>query len=57
VVDCASAEAVFTVVGRVNDETDTGSTACDRFFADGERYLVFSSTAGGGYLLCLRPKG
>jgi hypothetical protein len=48
---------VFTVVGRVNDETDTGSTACDRFFADGERYLVFSSTAGGGYLLCLRPKG
>jgi len=56
VVDCASADAAFTVAGRVDGETDTEGTHCDRFFADGETYLVFSSTAGGGYLLCLRTK-
>ena len=55
-VGCASAEAAFTVAGRVDGETDTEGTHCDRFFADGERYLAFSSTADGGYLLCLRPK-
>jgi hypothetical protein len=56
VVDCGSADAAFTVVGRVNGVTDTNSTACDKYFKENEQFYVYSSTASGGYLLCLRPK-
>nr|BFE76473.1 hypothetical protein GCM10020092_097740 [Actinoplanes digitatis] len=56
VVDCASKEAAFTVVGRVNGETDTDSKSCEKYFKENEEYYVYSSTADGGYLLCLRPK-
>lgn len=56
VVDCGSDKAAFTVVGRVAGETDTTSKSCDRFFAENEQFFVYSSTADGGYLLCLRPK-
>jgi hypothetical protein len=56
IVDCSSAAADFTVAGRVDGETNTETTACDRFFADGEEFIIYSSTGGGGYLLCLRPK-
>ena len=56
VVDCGSSEAAFTVAGRVDGVTDTKSTACDKFFAEKEEFFVYSSTSGGGYLLCLRPK-
>jgi hypothetical protein len=56
IVDCSSADADFTVAGRVDGETDTSTMACDRFFADGEKFLIYSSTGGGGYLLCLRPR-
>jgi hypothetical protein len=56
VVDCASADAAFTVVGRVEGETDTKSKSCEKFFKENEEYYVYGSDAGGGYLLCLRPK-
>jgi hypothetical protein len=56
IVDCSSAAADFTVAGRVDGETSTETSACDRFFADGEKFIIYSSTGGGGYLLCLRPK-
>ncbi len=56
VVDCASGDAAFTVVGRVNGETDTSSKSCDQYFKEDEEFFVYSSTAGGGYLLCLQPR-
>lgn len=56
VVDCSSADAAFTVVGRVEGESNTQSKSCQKFFKDDEEYYVYGSTAGGGYLLCLRPK-
>jgi hypothetical protein len=56
VVDCGSADAAFTVVGRVDGETDTQSKSCQKFFKENEEYYVYGSTAGKGYLLCLRPK-
>ncbi len=56
VVACDSADAAYTVVGRVDGETDTKSKSCEKFFEQSEAYYVYGSTAGGGYLLCLRPK-
>jgi hypothetical protein len=56
VVDCGSADAAFTVVGRVEGESDTKSKSCEKFFKENEEYYVYGSTAGKGYLLCLRPK-
>jgi hypothetical protein len=56
VVACGSGDAAFTVVGRVNGETDTNSKSCDKYFKEKEEFYVYSSTASGGYLLCLRPK-
>jgi hypothetical protein len=57
VVDCTSSDAAYTVVGRVNGETDTNSKSCDKFFTDEKAdYFVYSSTTGSGYLLCLQAK-
>jgi hypothetical protein len=56
VVDCTAKDAAFTVVGRVEGETDTKSKSCEKYFKENEEYYVYSSTAAGGYLLCLRPK-
>jgi hypothetical protein len=57
VVDCASADAAFTVVGRVNGETDVKSKSCDKFFKEDEQFFVYAADNGAtGYLLCLRPK-
>jgi hypothetical protein len=56
VVKCDSADAAFTVVGRVEGESDTKSKSCEKFFKDNEEYYVYGSTAGKGYLLCLKPK-
>jgi hypothetical protein len=56
VVECGSADAAFTVVGRVEGETSTSSKSCEKFFQENEEYAIYSSTAGKGYLLCLRPK-
>jgi hypothetical protein len=57
VVDCTSKDAAYTVVGRVNGETDTNSKSCDQYFTDEKAdYFVYSSTSGSGYLLCLQAK-
>jgi hypothetical protein len=56
VVDCGSGDAAFTVVGRIDGETDTNSKSCDKYFKENEEFFVYSSTASGGYLLCLKPK-
>ncbi len=61
VVKCTDTDAAYTVVGRVEDQTEAQaetSTACEQFFKDGEEYAVYSSIpeGGKGYLLCLRPK-
>jgi hypothetical protein len=57
VVDCGSADAAFTVVGRVNGETDIKSKSCDHFFKENEQFFVYAADNGAsGYLLCLRPK-
>ena len=55
-VSCGSAEADYLVAGRVDGVTDIDSPECDRFFAAGEKFTVYSSTSDGGYLLCLRPR-
>ncbi|MFI5492732.1 hypothetical protein [Actinoplanes sp. NPDC051859] len=57
VVGCAEPAAAFTVVGRVEAESDAQSRACERFFAADEEYFLYTSTAGQGYLLCLRRAG
>jgi hypothetical protein len=56
VVDCTSDKAAYTVKGRVNGETSTSSKSCDKFFKENDEYYVYSSDAGKGYLLCLKPK-
>ena len=56
VVECSSSDAAFSVVGRVNGETNTKSKSCDKFFKEGDEFYVYSSEAKGGYLLCLKPK-
>lgn len=58
VVDCASAEATYKVVGRADDQTEeqaASGEACDQFFQENEEYYVFSNVMPGktGYLLCL----
>ena len=55
-VSCGSAQADYVVAGRVDGVTDIDSPECDRFFAAGEKFTVYSSTSDGGYLLCLRPR-
>ena len=55
-VPCGSAEAEYVVAGRVDGVTDIDGPECDQFFAAGEKFTVYSSTSGDGYLLCLRPK-
>jgi hypothetical protein len=57
VVDCTSTDAAYTVVGRIDGETDTNSKSCDQYFTDEKAdYFVYSSTSGSGYLLCLQAK-
>jgi hypothetical protein len=56
VVDCDSAEAAFTVVGRIEGESSTKSTSCEKYFKDNEEYYVYGSVRGN-YLLCLSPRG
>ncbi|TDC69178.1 porin [Micromonospora sp. KC606] len=62
VVDCGTAEAAYTVVGRVPDQTQEqarSGKACEQFVAPGQDGYVFYNIASGerGYLLCLTKKG
>jgi hypothetical protein len=56
VVKCTDAKAQYTVVGRVEGVTDVNSPSCEKFYKEGEEMLVYSTSANGGYLLCLKPK-
>ncbi|WP_228543412.1 MULTISPECIES: hypothetical protein [unclassified Micromonospora] len=61
VVKCTSTEAVYNVVGRVEEQTEaqakTGK-ACEQYIKEGEDGYVFYNIAPGGkgYLLCLTKK-
>lgn len=58
--ECSSADAKYTVLGRVDGVTNLQSTACDATFnaqlKEGEEGYVISSDKGDGYLLCLKTK-
>ena len=55
VAACGSADAAYSVVGRVENDTDTDSKACDQYFTEEKaEYAVYASTGGNGYLLCLK---
>ncbi|GAA4597695.1 hypothetical protein BJY16_002444 [Actinoplanes octamycinicus] len=56
IVDCSSSDAKFTVIGRVEGVSDVNSTACDKFFKEGDEGAVLSSDKGKGYLLCVKTK-
>ncbi|MEV4488841.1 hypothetical protein AB0K04_01845 [Micromonospora coxensis] len=58
VVDCGSADAAYTVAGRVGDQTQEqarSGRACEQFVRPDEDGYVFYNIAPGekGYLLCL----
>ncbi|MEU7980444.1 MULTISPECIES: LppU/SCO3897 family protein [Micromonospora] len=61
VVKCTSTDAVYNVVGRVEEQTEaqakTGK-ACEQYIKEGEDGYVFYNIAPGGkgYLLCLTKK-
>ncbi|MEO3774823.1 hypothetical protein [Micromonospora sp. B9E7] len=61
VVSCTSTDAAYTVVGRVEDQSEAqarAGTACDQYLKEGEEGYVFSSIKPGktGYVLCLTKK-
>ncbi|MEU1400310.1 hypothetical protein ABZ403_30145 [Micromonospora zamorensis] len=61
VVECTSTDAAYTVVGRVNDQSEAqakAGTACDQFFQNDEEGYIFSGIEPGksGYVLCLTKK-
>lgn len=58
---CSSADAKYTVLGRVDGVKDVQSKACDQTFdaklEEGEEGYVIASEEGKGYLLCLKGNG
>ncbi|NES14297.1 hypothetical protein [Micromonospora solifontis] len=62
VVECTSTEAAYTVVGRVDHQTEAqarSGDACEQYFKEGEDGYVFSGgerSGGKFYLLCLTKK-
>lgn len=61
VVECTSTDAAYSVVGRVDGQSEAqakADTTCTQFFKDGEEGYVFSSIEPGktGYVLCLTKK-
>lgn len=56
--DCSSADAKYTVLGRVEGVKDVNSPACNATFdeklKEGEEGFVIASADGAGYLLCLK---
>jgi hypothetical protein len=57
-VECTSADAKYTVLGRVEGIKDINSPACDATFdeklKEGEEGYAIASQEGAGYLLCLK---
>lgn len=61
VVECTSTDAAYSVVGRVDGQTEAqakAGTACDQYLKEGEEGYVFYNIEPGktGYLLCLTKK-
>lgn len=61
VVECTSTDAAYSVVGRVDGQSEAqakADTTCTQFFKEGEEGYVFSSIEPGktGYVLCLTKK-
>ncbi|MEU7619158.1 hypothetical protein AB0B27_24100 [Micromonospora rifamycinica] len=61
VVGCTSTEAVYNVVGRVENQTEAqakAGKACEQYIKEGDdAYLFYNIAPGGkGYLLCLTKK-
>jgi hypothetical protein len=58
VVECSSADAKYTVLGRVEGVKDENSPACDDIInnglKEGEEGAVIASQEDKGYLLCLK---
>ncbi|PYC74425.1 hypothetical protein C7C45_05580 [Micromonospora arborensis] len=61
VVECTSTDAAYSVVGRVNDQTEAqanADTTCEQYFKEDEQGYIYSSIEPGktGYVLCLTKK-
>ncbi|WCN82357.1 LppU/SCO3897 family protein [Micromonospora sp. LH3U1] len=61
VVECTSTDAAYTVVGRLDDQTEAqakADTTCNQYFKENEEGYIFSSIEPGktGYVLCLTKK-
>ncbi|MGW5557396.1 LppU/SCO3897 family protein [Micromonospora sp. NPDC003944] len=61
VVECTSTEAAYTVVGRVDGQSEAqakADTTCTQYFKEGEEGYIYSSIEPGktGYVLCLTKK-
>ncbi|MFG1839223.1 hypothetical protein ACGFH8_12395 [Micromonospora sp. NPDC049175] len=61
IVECTSTEAVYNVVGRVDNQTEAqarADTACEQYFKPDEEGYIYSSILPGktGYVLCLTKK-
>ena len=58
IVECSSADAKYTVLGRAEGVKDVQTTACDATFdeklKEGEEGFVIASQEGKGYALCLK---
>ncbi|MEV6343508.1 hypothetical protein [Actinoplanes sp. NPDC051851] len=59
-VDCASADAQFVILSRIEGDTNVDGTGCDATFEtglkEGEEGAIVASYEGDGYLLCLKTK-
>ncbi|MFG1650552.1 hypothetical protein ACGFIE_11515 [Micromonospora sp. NPDC049275] len=61
VVECTSTDAAYSVVGRIDGQTETqakADTTCNEFFKEDQEGYVFYSIESGkkGYVLCLTKK-
>ncbi|MCX5069294.1 hypothetical protein OOJ91_25950 [Micromonospora lupini] len=61
VVECTSTDAAYSVVGRIDGQTEAqakAETTCNEFFKEDQEGYVFYSIESGkkGYVLCLTKK-
>ncbi|MCF0094091.1 hypothetical protein AB0B39_02440 [Micromonospora sp. NPDC049114] len=61
VVECTSTDAAYSVVGRIDGQTEAqakADTTCNEFFKEDQEGYVFYSIESGkkGYVLCLTKK-
>ncbi|MEK8108058.1 hypothetical protein NKG94_29475 [Micromonospora sp. M12] len=61
VVECTSTDAAYSVVGRVDGQSEAqarADTTCTQYFKEGQEGYIYSSIEPGktGYVLCLTKK-